>query len=142
MVTLADDRRIQFCSPVRAVVGAQMPGQYVRREHVEGAVEPDLQIGPLEIECGQVGGVEVVIARALKGPFPGILARALRTHFDDQIGEAGEFGYLALYELETDDLAATLRALMDAIPGLDMGDSLDSNISALAFTPITDRVTA
>jgi len=60
----------------------------------------------------------------------------------DQIREPDEFAYLALYELETDDLAATLKALMDTVPSLDMGDSLDPKLSVIAFTPMTDRVVA
>ena len=61
---------------------------------------------------------------------------------DAQLGEPGQFRYLALYELETDDVAATLQALRDAVPGMHMSESLDTTLSAVAFSPITERITA
>jgi hypothetical protein len=71
---------------------------------------------------------------------PGFVSAQRFRSADAQLGDAGDFRYLALYELETDDLAATLQALRDAVPGLQMSDALDSNLTALAFTPITETV--
>ncbi|MFQ5381209.1 MAG: hypothetical protein ACE5EF_06260 [Dehalococcoidia bacterium] len=73
---------------------------------------------------------------------PGFASAQRFRQAEAQIQEPDEFGYLALYEIETDDLAATLNALQDAVPSLDMGDSLDPVLSVLAFTPITGRVVA
>jgi hypothetical protein len=63
---------------------------------------------------------------------------------DAQMGPAATpYGYLALYEVETDDLAATASALssgageMVISPTLDMGKTV-----AWMYTPVAERVTA
>jgi hypothetical protein len=53
--------------------------------------------------------------------------------------------YLALYEIETDDLAASLGELGKRIggPAMAMSDTMDmASAVALTFTPITEKVTA
>jgi hypothetical protein len=53
--------------------------------------------------------------------------------------------YLALYEIETDDLEETNRALMEASQSdaMPISETLDApNAIARYFQPITDRVTA
>jgi hypothetical protein len=53
--------------------------------------------------------------------------------------------YLALYEVETDDLNKAHRALIEVAGTADMtlSDAFDSSSAAAAyFTPMTDRVTA
>jgi hypothetical protein len=46
--------------------------------------------------------------------------------------------YLALYEIETDDLAACLKELADRVgmPLVPMSDTLDPNLGSWVFHPI------
>lgn len=57
---------------------------------------------------------------------------------------AGEsqYAYLALYEIETDDLQGALNALKAAARNMNMSATLDKSVGAWAFTPITERVQA
>ena len=53
-----------------------------------------------------------------------------------------QYAYLALYEIETDDLQSALNALKDAAKNMNMSATLDRSVGAWAFTPITERVEA
>jgi hypothetical protein len=44
-----------------------------------------------------------------------------------------ELPYLAIYELETDDISATLDALRAALPGMTISGALDGAMSVVAF---------
>ena len=48
--------------------------------------------------------------------------------------------YLAIYEIDGDP-AAALAALQTAAPGMDMSDTLHSEIGTSVFTPLTPRRT-
>ena len=62
---------------------------------------------------------------------------------DAQLVAKGDHDYLAVYEIETDDLPATLEALQNAYPSMDMNDALDmKSIRSWVYTPITERKTA
>lgn len=51
--------------------------------------------------------------------------------------------YVAVYEVDTDDLQGTLDTLLGSVGDLDMGDSLDlRTASALLWEEITPRVAA
>ena len=57
-------------------------------------------------------------------------------------GEPPEHKYLAIYEMETDDLQGCLAELFQAVESMDISDAFDSeNVSVGLFAPITDRVT-
>ena len=64
---------------------------------------------------------------------------------DSQMGDKNPYRYLALYEIETDDLAAALKELK-ARGGSDdmiMSDALDmKNLGAYIFTPVAEKVQA
>lgn len=54
------------------------------------------------------------------------------------------YRYLAIYEIETDDVDKPLRALMSAIAdsAIPLSETLDvQDLSTCVFTPMTDRVT-
>lgn len=56
--------------------------------------------------------------------------------------EAGQIRYLALYEIETDDLAATLGALAAASAGMTLSDALDMSATvAQVYEVLGDRQT-
>jgi hypothetical protein len=55
------------------------------------------------------------------------------------------YKYLALYEIETDDLAASLKDLASRAntPDMVMSDAIDlKNVGGFIFTPIAEKVTA
>ena len=57
-------------------------------------------------------------------------------------GKPPEHKYLAIYEMETDDLQGCLAELFQAVESMDISDAFDSeNVSVGLFAPITDRVT-
>jgi hypothetical protein len=52
--------------------------------------------------------------------------------------------YLAVYEIEADDVTAPLQALLSGVTSgaIPLSDTLDlGSVTTFAFTPITDRVT-
>ncbi|MEM7254742.1 MAG: hypothetical protein AAF493_25295 [Pseudomonadota bacterium] len=51
-----------------------------------------------------------------------------------------DYRYLAIYEIETDNLQGALDALKAAVPGMVMSDAMAKGAGAWAFTPITARV--
>ncbi len=60
-------------------------------------------------------------------------------------GSNSPWRYLALYELETDDVAGALRELGARVgtPAMVMSETLDmKTVGAYVFSPITERVTA
>jgi hypothetical protein len=60
-------------------------------------------------------------------------------------GTTSPWRYLALYDLETDDLAGALKELAARVgtPAMIMSDSLDmKGIGAYVFSPIAERVVA
>jgi hypothetical protein len=66
---------------------------------------------------------------------------------DAQMGrEAGKgYKYLAIYEIETDDLAAVLKELRarGGTPEIVASDAIDmKNVSAFVFTPVAEKVMA
>ena len=53
------------------------------------------------------------------------------------------FPYLAIYEIETDDIETALANLRSALPGMTISETLDqSTMSVIAFEPLGERVTA
>jgi hypothetical protein len=77
---------------------------------------------------------------------PGFVAAQRFKISDAQLGDAkSQWKYLALYELETDNPAASLKELQARLgtPAMVMSETLDmSNLGAFMFTAIGDRVTA
>ncbi len=56
---------------------------------------------------------------------------------DVQIMEGSPYRYLAIYDMETDDLKKTLDALTGSADDMTLSDSLDAeNTRAWAFTPL------
>lgn len=72
---------------------------------------------------------------------PGYVAAQRFRRADTQLGNAADlpYAYLAIYEVETDDLPATAKALtsteMYIDPSLDRGSTV-----AWFYTPVTERV--
>ena len=63
---------------------------------------------------------------------------------DSQIGDAtSPYGYLAVYEIDSEDLSGPITALQAAGQGsMEISDALDiENTVAWLYTPITERVT-
>ncbi len=63
---------------------------------------------------------------------------------DSQVGDAtSPYAYLALYEIDTDDLSGPIAALQAAGQGaMEISDALDiENTVAWLYTPVTERVT-
>ena len=57
--------------------------------------------------------------------------------------EGSPYGYLSLYELETDDLPRVLADLEKAMPSMAITKAIDiKDVSAYAFSAITERVEA
>jgi hypothetical protein len=53
------------------------------------------------------------------------------------------FPYLAIYEIETDDIETALADLRSALPEMTISDTLDqSAMTVVAFRPLGERVTA
>ncbi len=53
------------------------------------------------------------------------------------------YGYLALYEIDTDDINIPLNALTEGAPAMEISDAFDgASASAWLFSPIAERVTA
>lgn len=60
-----------------------------------------------------------------------------------QIMDRGPYEYLAIYEVEAEDLKKTLDALNNSAGSMTMSDSLDMQKTvAWAFSPCSDRVEA
>jgi len=77
---------------------------------------------------------------------PGFVAAQRFSLAGAQMGGAtSPWRYLALYELDTDDLAGALKELAARVgtPAMVMSDSLDmKGIGAYVFSPIAERVVA
>ena len=50
--------------------------------------------------------------------------------------------YLAVYEIETDDLGGAATAMLDGTPDRVISPALSPDVTTAYFTPITDRITA
>lgn len=63
---------------------------------------------------------------------------------DGQLGQGDvPYRYFALYEVDTEDLAAPARALSEGIQSMDMSPTLDlGRTVAWFYTPVTERVEA
>jgi hypothetical protein len=60
-----------------------------------------------------------------------------------QVMKKGPYEYMALYEVETDDLKKTLDALNSGAANMTLSDSLDMKRTvAWAFSPCSDRLEA
>ncbi len=60
----------------------------------------------------------------------------------DQMGEPGPYPYLAIYEIESEDVSKALTALAGASSSMVLSDAMDmQNIAYWAYSPITERVT-
>ena len=58
---------------------------------------------------------------------------------DQQLGEKGPHRYLAIYEVETEDLQQTLKQLSET--NMVISDGMDAEgVAAWAFSPITERM--
>ncbi len=73
---------------------------------------------------------------------PGFVAAQRLRLADTQIGENNPHKYLALYEIETDDLKATLAELMDWFgDNMIVTDAFDlKNMGAHVFSPLAGKV--
>ena len=57
-----------------------------------------------------------------------------------QVMDTGPYEYMAIYEVETDDLQKTLEALNSGSANMTMSDALDTERTvAWAFTPCSER---
>ena len=60
----------------------------------------------------------------------------------DQLGEPGPYRYLAIYEVDADDMGKALAALTEATSSMVLSDAMDmQNMATWAYSPITERVT-
>ncbi len=58
-----------------------------------------------------------------------------------QVMDRGPYEYMAIYEVETDDLQKTLDALNSGSGNMEMSDALDQQSTvAWAFSPCSDRL--
>jgi hypothetical protein len=76
---------------------------------------------------------------------PGIVAAQRFRLADTQMGDKNPHKYLALYEIETDDLAKTLNELKvrGGTPEMVMSDAIDlKNVGAFIFEPVAAKVQA
>jgi hypothetical protein len=71
---------------------------------------------------------------------PGFISAQRFALSPSQMGGQCDYRYLALYEIEADDVKTALDNLKAARPNLRMSDALDRNVGAWAFTPITDKL--
>jgi hypothetical protein len=73
---------------------------------------------------------------------PGFIAAQRFVLSDEQMQSETPYRYMAVYEIETDDLKDTLSALGQAIEsGMEISSAIDmENIGYWIFTPITDRI--
>ena len=76
---------------------------------------------------------------------PGFVAAQRFRLADAQMGDNNPHRYLALYEIETNDLAAALKDLQSRVGSNDMimSDAIDMKaVSAHLFTPVAEKVQA
>ena len=73
---------------------------------------------------------------------PGFVSAQRFKLSDTQMGGENEYGYLAIYEIEADDVGIALQALKGARPNLKMTDALAEKRELWAYTQISDKVTA
>ena len=73
---------------------------------------------------------------------PGFVAAQRFRLADEQMFEPGPYRYLALYEIETDDVAATLTALRRAAGSMEISAAMDRESAAWVFSALTERRTA
>ena len=73
---------------------------------------------------------------------PGFIAAQRFILSDEQMQAETPYRYMAIYEIETDDLKTTLAALGQAVEnGMVISSAIDmENIGNWIFTPITSRV--
>jgi hypothetical protein len=76
---------------------------------------------------------------------PGFVAAQRFRLADAQMSKDNPHRYLALYEIETDDLPATLKEMQSRVGTDDMimSDAIDlKNVGAYLFTPVAEKVQA
>jgi Domain of unknown function (DUF4286) len=76
---------------------------------------------------------------------PGFVAAQRFRLADEQMSDQNPLRYLALYEIETDDLAGALKDLKSRVGSADMvmSDAIDLNgVGAHIFTPVAEQVQA
>ena len=73
---------------------------------------------------------------------PGFIAAQRFKLADEQMMEAGPYRYLALYEIETDDVGATLEALRRASGSMVISGAMETEAAAWVFSALTERRTA
>lgn len=73
---------------------------------------------------------------------PGFVAAQRFTAGTGIRGERPEHRFLAVYEIEADDLDAAQAALRAAVPGMRMSDAMAPTMLTHAYSAITDRVEA
>ena len=76
---------------------------------------------------------------------PGLVAAQRFRLADTQMGDNNPHRYLALYEIETDDLAGVLNELKarGGTADMVMSDAIDlKGVGAFIFTPVADKVQA
>ena len=76
---------------------------------------------------------------------PGFVAAQRFRLANAQMGDNNPHRYLALYEIETNDLAATLKDMQSRVGGADMimSDAIDmKTVGAHLFTPVAEKVQA
>jgi Domain of unknown function (DUF4286) len=76
---------------------------------------------------------------------PGFVAAQRFRLADKQMGETNPYRYLALYEIETEDLAGALKDLQSRVGSDDMvmSDAIDmKNIGAYIYSAVAEKVQA
>jgi Domain of unknown function (DUF4286) len=76
---------------------------------------------------------------------PGFVAAQRFRLADKQMGDTNPYRYLALYEIETDDLAGALKDLQSRVGSDDMvmSDAIDmKNIGAYIYSAVAEKVQA
>ena len=72
---------------------------------------------------------------------PGFVSARRFKLADAQMSGTHPYRYLAVYEVDTDDVGAALEALRQARAAFNMSDALDPEREVWAYTPISDVVT-
>jgi|SRR5271167_2835771 len=76
---------------------------------------------------------------------PGLVAAQRFTLAESQMSDKNPHRYLALYEIETDDLAGTLKEMKarGGTADMVMSDAIDlKNVGAFIFKPVAEKVQA
>ena len=73
---------------------------------------------------------------------PGFISAQRFKLTDEQFSGKNQFQYLAIFEIEADDIATALQALKDARSSFIMTDALAAGRELWSYSPITEKITS